>query len=429
MIPTGRHPAPSGALDDGHDVTRRSVDRSPWRLDPMVAYLNHGSFGACPSPVLDVQAAWRERMEAEPVDFLARDLEAHLDGARTRLGSFLDADPDGLAFVHNATSGVATVLASLRFKSGDELLATDHEYNATLNALSRVAARDGARVVTVRLPFPTAGPGEVVTRILGAVTPRTRLALLSHVTSPTALVMPMDDLVPELEGRGVAVLVDGAHAPGMIPLHLDGLGASYYTGNGHKWLCAPKGAAFLWVRADRRTGIHPLVTSHGANDPRHDRSTFRLEADWLGTDDPTAWLSIPAAIDAVGALDPGGWPAIMAANRALALEARDRLATALAVGNPAPDSMIGAMAAVPLPSIERAGDPDDRATALGDALRARGFEVPVFGWPVRAARPSTSVAVGGIPERVLLRVSAQRYVGIEEIDDLVLALAELGVVG
>ena len=301
----------------------------------------------------------------------------------------------------NATTGVNAVLGSLRFDAGDELLTTDHEYNATLTAMRAAAARDGARVVVASLPFPVRDADQLVEAVLTAVTPRTRLLVLSHVTSPTALILPVERLVRELDARGIDTLVDGAHAPGMVPLALDALGAAYYAGNGHKWLCAPKGAAFLWVREDRRAGIHPLVVSHGANDPRPDRARILLEFDWMGTNDPTAALTLPAAIDWVAGSDPGGWPAVMAANHVLALHGRDRVAEALGVPAPVPDDLLGSMAAVPVPGVVS----EAVADRLYRDLVAADIEVPVSGWPARGARPSPDAE----PAAVLLRVSAQRY--------------------
>ncbi len=373
-----------------------------WRLDPAVTYLNHGSYGACPEPVLAVQRDLQDRMEAEPVRFLSGELPDLLHRARADVGSFLGADPDGVAFVPNATTGVNTVLGSLGFEAGDELLATDHEYNATLNALHAVAARDGARVVIAHLPFPISDPGDATAAILAAVTRRTRLVLVSQVTSPTALVLPIEALVGELARRGIDTLVDGAHAPGMIPLDLDGLGTAYWTGNGHKWLCSPKGSAVLWVRADRRAAIHPLVVSHGANEVLGDRSRFRAEFDWVGTSDPTAFLTLPAALDWMAAAVPegGGWPAVMAANHALVVAGRDVVASALGVAPPAPDSMLGSMAALPIPGI--VGDAAAKELS-GRLLAEDAIEVPIGGWPVMAARP------GAPPEQVLIRISAQLY--------------------
>jgi isopenicillin-N epimerase len=383
-----------------------------WPLDPAVTFLNHGSYGACPRAVLEAQARLRDRLESEPVRFLSRELEGLLDGARAALGAFVGADPDDLAFVPNATTGVNTVLRWLELDRGDELLATDHAYNACRNAIDAVAARSRARVVVAPVPFPVKSAEDVVDSVLGRVGPRTRLALVDHVTSPTGLVLPIARLVRELSLRGVDALVDGAHAPGMVPLDLRALGAAYYTGNCHKWMCAPKGSGFLHVRPDRQAGVRPLVISHGANSPRADRSRFRLEFDWLGTVDPTAYLTVPEAIRYMGSLLPGGWPALMARNRATALAARDRLTAVLSVPRPAPDSMIGSLAAMPVPAgfapEARNGEPDPIQTALFDRF---GLELLVFTWPALATR--------------ILRVSAQLYNTAADYERLAQALAAL----
>lgn len=397
-------------------MPRRTFDRSPWTLDPEVSFLNHGSFGACPSPVLEAQRAWRDRLEAEPVRFLDRELEGLLDAVREEIAAFLAADPAGIAFVPNATTGVSTVLASVRFSPGDELLAGDHEYNATLNALRAAAERDGARVVIVRIPFPIHDPAQAVEAYLEAVTPRTRFALVSHVTSPTALVLPVGALVRELDRHGVDTLVDGAHAPGMVPVSLGDIDAAWWTGNGHKWLCAPKGAAVLHARADKREALRPLVVSHGVNDPRAGRSRYRKLFDWTGTTDVSPYLSLSAAIRFVGGLHPDGWPGLMADNAALARRGRDLVCQALGVAPPAPDSMLGAMAAVPLPGLA----PTPEATRrLHDALfDEERIEVPVFPFPVPAA-----LAPGAIPATAIVRLSAQRYNRPEEYEALAAALA------
>jgi isopenicillin-N epimerase len=394
----------------------RSFDRSPWLLEPDVSFLNHGSFGACPDPVLEAQRVWRERMEAQPVRFLGRELETHLDEVRLRVGQFLRADPDGLAFVPNATTGVSTVLASLRFAAGDELLASDHEYNATLNALRAVASRDGARVVIVHIPFPIRDPSEAVEAYLAAVTDRTRFALVSQVTSPTALILPVAAIVRELDRRGVDTLVDGAHAPGMIDVDLGALGAAYWTGNGHKWLCAPKGSGILHVRADLRDRIHPLVVSHGVNAERRDRPRFRLEFDWQGTADPTAHLALPAAIRYVGGIHDDGWNGVRAANRALARHARDLLCAALGVPPPAPDAMTGSMASVSLPGVAASAAAAERLQA--ELREEDRIEVPIIPFPVAAAR-----GAGEPPSQLLVRVSAQAYNRPAEYEALAAALA------
>jgi isopenicillin-N epimerase len=373
------------------------VSASPWLLDPAVTFLNHGSFGACPRPVLAAQRAWRERLEAEPVRFLADELEERLAGVRRDLGVFLGADPDDLALVDNATTGVNTVLRSLSLDAGDELLTTDHEYNACANALRFVAVRAGARVVVAPIPFPCPGPEAVMEAVLGAVTPRTRLALVDHVTSPTGLVLPIADLVRRLAAAGVDTLVDAAHAPGMLPLDLDALGAAYTTGNCHKWLCAPKGAAFLHVRRDRQALVRPLVISHGASSPRTDVSRFRVEFDWTGTRDPSPFLALPDALAFLAGLHVDGIPGLMAANRALVLAGRAALLEALGQDEPAPAAMIGSLAALPLPD----GHGPPPASALyqdplqGRLLADAAIQVPVIPWPA--------------PPRRLIRISAQAY--------------------
>ena len=375
-----------------------------------MTFLNHGSYGACPRAVLELQRRLRDELEAEPVRFLGRELEGRLDAARAALGAFVGADPDDLAFVPNATTGVNSVLRWLELSPGDEIVITDHVYGACRNALAVVTARAGARVVTVNVPFPTASPDEFVARVLAVVGPRTRLALLDHVTSPTGLVLPLEQLVRELSARGVDTLIDGAHAPGMLPLDLRALGATYYAANCHKWICAPKGSAFLYVRRDRQPGTRPLSISHGATDERTDRSRFHLEFDWTGTDDPTAYLCVPEALRVVGGLLPGGWPAVMARNRALALQARARLLQVLETAAPAPESMIGSLAAIPLPAL--GGQVPRRRDPLHLALFERfAIEVPVMRWPGGTGRA--------------LRVSAQLYNTADDYERLATALVAL----
>ena len=354
-----------------------------WMLDPEVTFLNHGAFGACPREVLALQTEIRARMERDPIDFLVRALEPLLDEARVRLAGFLHADPDDLAFVDNATAGANTVLRSLGLRPGDELLTTDHGYNACINALDAVASRSGARVVIARVPFPIRGPEEVSDAVLGAVTARTRLVLVDHVTSATGIVFPLRSLVQPLQARGIDVLVDGAHAPGMVPVDLEALGAAYYTGNCHKWLCAPKGAGFLHVRRDRQAGLRPLVVSHGANSTRTDRSRFRLEFDWTGTRDPSALLCIGAALDLVGGLVPGGWEEVRERNHVLACRARTLLCEVLGVAPPCPESMLGSLAAVELPRHPRWPPGPRDSDPLQAMLFARHrIEVPIYGWPM-----------------------------------------------
>jgi isopenicillin-N epimerase len=387
-----------------------------WSLDPAITFLNHGSFGACPIPVLEAQARLRAQLEREPVRFFVREFEPLLDEARSTVAAFVGAAPEDLVFVANATVGVNTVLRSLDFAEGDELLTTNHAYNACKNALEFVAGRAGARVVVAQVPFPLNGPMDVVDAVLERVTARTRLCLLDQVTSPTALILPLDRLVAELDARGVDTLVDAAHCPGMLALDLQKTGAAYTTGNFHKWLCAPKSTAFLHVRRDKQARIRPLSVSHGANAVRPERSLFLLEGDWTGTLDPTTVLSVPEALRFLSGLLPGGLPALMEQNRATAIAGRLRLCEALGIEPPCPEEMLGSMASLILPGEGQARLTVFSVDPLQEALYQRfGIQVPIFTW--------------GSPTRRIVRISTPIYTTPGEIDALAAALCELGMKG
>jgi isopenicillin-N epimerase len=371
--------------------------RATFSLDPDVTFLNHGSFGACPIAVQARQSELRAQLEKEPVRFFNHTFEPLLDAARDALAAFVHADPEGLVFVTNATQGVNTVLRSLSFTEGDELLTTDHEYNACKNALDFVASRTGARVVVAKVPFPISSADAVLDAVRACVTPRTRLLLIDHVTSPTALIFPVAQLVSELRATGVETLVDGAHAVGMLPLDLEALGAAFYTSNCHKWLCAPKGCAFLHVREDWRERIVPLSISHGMNMERPSRSRFRLLFDWTGTHDSSAYLCIPAVLAFLESVVPGGAHALAARNHALALWGREVVCDALGATPAAPASMLGSMASIPLPldagsTTTTVFQEDALQTALMEQFH---IEIPVFPWPRGSGR--------------CIRLSAQAY--------------------
>jgi isopenicillin-N epimerase len=375
-----------------------------WSLDPAIAFLNHGSFGACPIAVLEQQQHYRQRMERQPLQFLGVDIEPLLDEARETLAAFVGADAADLVFVPNATTGVNAVLRSLTFQPEAELLTTSHEYNACRNALNYIAERQGLKVVVADIPFPLTSSSQILEAVIDKISSRTRLALLDHVTSQTGLVFPMVELIQEFNQRGIETLIDGAHAPGMIPLNLRELNATYYTGNCHKWLCSPKGAAFLYVQRDRQPDIRPLTISHGANADRPNRSRFHLEFDWMGTDDPTAYLCVPAAIEFMDSLLPGGWADVMATNRTMAIAARETLCSALNVSPPCPPDMLGSLAVVPLPD----GDWQLLHNAL---LEKYQIEVPIIPWGHSLGRQ--------------IRISAQIYNDPAQYEYLAIALSEL----
>lgn len=382
-----------------------------WGLDPEVVFLNHGSFGACPLEVLAAQSALRVRLEREPVRFFVEELDGLMDNARKALAAFCRCEARDIVPVPNATTGVATVLSNVPLQPGDEILINDHEYPACVNNVRRAASRAGASVVTATLPFPVADPAEVVEAILSKVTARTRLCMVSHITSPSGLILPVEQIVPELERRGVVTLVDGAHVPGQAPrLDLGALGASYFTANCHKWLCAAKGAAMLWVREDRQRGFRPLVLSNHAERPKPGRPQLHTEFDYVGTNDSSAWLTVPDAIAAVGGMG-GGWESVIRHNHSLAVRGRDLVCRAVRTEPPAPESMLGSLASVLLPAMpqEMTGRPTRYHDALQDALLERHrIQVPVW--------------TAG--EKRILRLSAQLYNSTEQYGYLAAALGE-----
>ena len=401
--------------DHDHARSCSSPHAAAWPLDPNVILLNHGSFGACPRAVLEAQAQYRDRMERNPIGFFMRELEPLVEESRGALAALVGADADDLVFVRNVTEGVNSVLRSLRLEPGDELLVTDHAYNACRNVVEYVARCTGAKVVCATVPLPIRSAGEIVKRVLAPVTERTRLALLDHIASPTAVVFPIEELVRELDRRGVDTLVDGAHAPGMIPLDLGRLGAAYYTGNCHKWLCAPKGAGFLHVRRDRQDGLHPAVISHGYNAERPSRPRLHEEFDWTGTDDPSPWLCVADAIRFLDARIDGGLEALMQRNHELALCGQRILCERLGLAPSCPDEMLGSMAAIRLPD-----EPDGpahrihplRVHALQTQLQEQsGIEVPIYNWPA--------------PPSLVLRISAHAYNSAGQYERLAAVLEEL----
>ena len=388
-----------------------------WGLDPQITFLNHGSHGACPLPVLAMQQQLRTQLEQEPVRFFMREFEGLLDQARSHLCHFIHADPADVVFVPNATTGVNTVLNSLAVKGNldqnSELLTTDHEYNACRNALDYLVDRTGAKIVVVKIPFPVQDAAEINQAIIAAITAKTKLALIDHVTSQTALIMPIGELISHLNQLGIPSLIDGAHAPGMMDLNLRELGATYYTGNCHKWLCTPKGAAFLYVQSEAQSTIRPLVISHGANSPRTDRSRFHLEFDWMGTGDPTAYFCVPEAIDFLEKIY--GWQKIRQDNRSKALAARKMIAESLEVELPCPESMIGSMAVIPLPDSFPTLAPGQLIPPVQEKLfHEYAIEVPIIPWQGNSQQPQQ-----------LVRISAQLYNTPEQYQYLATALQNL----
>ncbi len=365
-----------------------------WALDPTVTYLNHGTVGATPRRVLAAQQAIRDEIERQPSRFMLRELTAIGMGARHRaplrlraaaevVAAFVGARGDDLVFVENATTGMNAVLRSLALRPGDEILITDHTYGAVANA-ARFAARErGAEVRVVEIPYPLHDPGEVASAIAAAVGPRTRIAVVDHITSESALLMPLAEIAARCRARGVPVLADGAHAPGAIALDVPSLGVDGYVANLHKWAWAPRSSGFLWAPPGRQAGLHSPVISWGLD------QGFLAEFDWVGTRDPSAHLAAPAAIAFLHELE---LEAVCAHNHGLAWSAARLLAGHWGTTLGMPESMVGTMATVPLP--ERLGGSQEEAARLRDALFFEDrIEVQLHAWR----------------GRLWVRVSAQVY--------------------
>lgn len=396
-----------GAAAAGRGATLPAAMREHFLLDPDLVFLNHGSFGACPREVFAEYQRWQLEMERNPVEFLGRRSAALLRAAREALAAHLGARADDLVFVPNATAGVNSVARALALQPGDEVLATDHEYGACDATWQLVCQAAGAhyRRVTIPLPFE---PETFVQCVMDAVTPRTRLIFASHITSTTALIFPVQALCAAARAQGVRTLVDGAHAPGQIALDLAAVGADFYTGNCHKWLCAPKGAGFLHVRPERQAEVQAPVISwgyvaeaagsggHTGFDAYVGSSLLERRLQWQGTRDISAFLAVPAALDFLARHD---WPRRRAQchERALALQGRVLAHNGLAPI--APDAAIGQMVPIPV----RCHD--------AEGLRRRLFEQHRIEVPVTQHAGQTFV-----------RVSVQPYNTEAELDALVQAL-------
>lgn len=384
--------------------------RSLFLLDPKVTFLNHGSFGACPRPVFERYQAWQMKLERQPVAFLdpARGLSGWLRDARVAMAGQVGVGPDSIVGLTNATEGLNIVAQSLRLAPGDEILTTDHEYAAIDKTFAYVARRSGARVVTVTIPLPLTDARAFTDTLVAGITPRTRVLFLSHITSATALVFPITNIVAYARARGILTIIDGAHTPGHIALNLTALDADYYAGNCHKWLMAPKGAAFLYVRPELQSGINPLVISHGWTEDAGQPGTkgvfgntpFIDGLEMQGTRDPSAWLTVP---DAIAFRAQHGWDKVALRCHDLVRDTAERVAalTGLAALSSL-EFCAPQMVAMPVPRC----DPMVLKLAL---LQDYGIEIPCFDWK----------------DHTIVRLSVQGYNTQADMDRLVQALAAI----
>lgn len=378
-----------------------------WMLDPTITYLNHGTVGAPPKPVLAAQQAIRDEIERQPSRFLLRELvtlvgspserPSRLRRAAAAVAEFVGVPADDLVFVDNATTGVNAVLRSLGLRAGDEIVITSFAYGATANVAAFVAQESGAHVRTIELPRPIHGCGGLVDAVASALGSRTRIAVIDHITSESALIMPVAEIAALCRARDVPVLVDGAHAPGTLPLDLDALGVDWYVGNLHKWAFAPRSCGILWADRDRQAHLHPPVISWGLG------KGFTAEFDWVGTRDPSPYLAAP---DGIAFMRELGESDVRAYNHALAWQGAqllgERLETTLGVD----ERLIGAMATVPLP--QGFGSTAADAARLRDALL---FDDRI------------EVQVHASHGRICVRLSGQVYNDMADVERLAESLA------
>jgi isopenicillin-N epimerase len=376
---------------------------SEWLLDPDIVYLNHSTVGATPRRVLEAQRAIQDEIERQPSRYLLRELDEtgiglpypwklRMRAAAGEVASFLGVEEADLVFVDNATTGVNAVFRSLVLRAGDEILVTDLGYGAVTSAAQYAARRAGAHVRTVELPFPVGGPGEVLRALDAALTTRTRLAVVDHVTAESALVLPLAEIAAMCRARGTAVLADGAHGPGPLAFEVPALGVDWYTGNLHKWAFAPRSCGVLWAPPERQAGLHPPVISWGL-----DRG-FTAEFDHVGTRDPSPFLAAPAGIAFIREL---GVDEARAHQHRLAWDAARYLTDRWGTDRAAPESMIGAMVTIPLPP--RAGSTKEEARRLRNALLFEDrIEIQLHCWR----------------ERLWVRISAQVYNEMADVERL-----------
>jgi isopenicillin-N epimerase len=397
----------SSIRDGGTDLRRLFL------LRPDIVFLNHGSFGACPRPVFEAYQQWQQKLEHQPVEFLSRRFRDLLRTAREPLAAYLNVDLGDLVYLPNATTGLNVVARSLPLQAGDEVLSTDHEYGAMERTWRFVCEKRRARYITQHLSLPFESAEQIVEAVWSGITARTRVLFLSHITSPTAIILPVTELVRRARAAGILTVIDGAHALGQIPIDLTALGADFYTGNCHKWLCAPKGAAFLYARREVQSLLEPLVVSWGWRSETPGPSRFIDEQQWQGTRDIAAYLSVPAAIQFQADND---WPQVQARCHALAKTARQAIGslTGLAPLTPDSPSWYAQMVTLPLPASADRRHPADTQRPPDKVLQRRlyeefAIEVPILVW---RGRP-------------FVRVSIQGYNTQADVDALVTALATL----
>jgi isopenicillin-N epimerase len=384
-----------------------------WMLDKNIIFLNHGSFGACPIPVLDEQLRFRKKLETEPLRFFVREYEEYYSKAQSALAEFTGCNAEDLVFVQNATIGVNTVLKSLDLKPGDEILFTNQIYPACRNTVLFLNETKGISFKEVEIKLPVSNKEEIINQIVEGVNEKTKIALIDHISSLPGMIFPVKEITEELNKRGVEVLIDGAHAPGMIPLNISEIKPDYYTGNCHKWLCTPKGSAFLYVNKNKQNNIHPLVTSRISLENGRYKSDFQLEFSWQGTLDTSAVLTIPFAIEFINSMNEKGFQGLMKRNSELVFKAAEMICREFEIPMPYPEEMTGSIYGIPFfKDAQIKSERINRRSYLQEKLFFEyNIEVMVSYWE-------------NPPDR-LLRISAQAYNTFEQYEYLLSSLKKI----
>ncbi|MCX7833259.1 MAG: aminotransferase class V-fold PLP-dependent enzyme [Ignavibacteria bacterium] len=382
-----------------------------WGLDRNIIYLNHGSFGACPIPVLKKQLSLRKKLESELVRFFTREYEELYNNSKRVLADLVNCDYDDIVFVNNATTGVNTILKSYDFEPGDEILITNQIYPACKNAVHFIANKLSLTVNEIKIKLPIKNKFEIVNTIASSITPKTKLALIDHVSSIPGIIFPVKEITEILHSKNIDVLIDGAHAPGMIDLNIKEINPEFYTGNCHKWLCTPKGSAFLYVKKEYQHKIHPLVISRTTNNPSVNR--YQLEFSWQGTDDVTSFLCIPKAIEFLNSLHNNGIKGLMKRNHDLVFEAGEMICEKFGIELPYPEDMTGSLYGIPFFEDKQINNYiiNNRSKLQDILFYEYNIEVVITYWEN--------------PPKRILRIASQAYNTISQYEYLIKALKKI----
>ncbi len=382
-----------------------------WSMNPNIVYLNHGSFGGTPTYVTNSQRALQTEMEYEAIEYFIDKLPTYLNTSKLALANFVGTDANNIVYTQNTTTGINCILSSMPSQVGDEWLTTNQSYGACVHALKQYAYQKGCTVVTAQIPYPVQNDVEIVAAFEAAITPKTKVALVDYITSATALILPIKKIITLLQSKGIKVVVDAAHAPGMVNFSIDELQPNYFVANCHKWICSPKGSAFMYVAPQHQDDVKPLVISHYNDTAEGTAAHWSNQFMWDGTHDYSTYITVKTALEYMPTLIEGGWAAIKNHNHNLVLTAAHTIANALQVQLPTTDAMVGSIVNIPMPNGKKPKHSFHSNTELKNILFEKyKIEVPIFMYP-------------HAPQQ-WLRLSAQLYNSMEQYNYLLACLQQ-----